>query len=136
MFSHRVPLTLHWVAVMDHSRYDRAIRPAGWDTRCISAGQVHEFINVGPGPQFPVDHVEYFGFAAFEVSGVLAVGDALIGDDGVLGRIVGFDETHMPNHYNILVECKELLNGRALSLIAGESIATRPREDDEGDRSA
>lgn len=131
MFSHRIPLKLHWVAVMDHSRRDRAIRPAAWDTRCISAGQVHEFINVGAKPEFPVDRVEYYGFAAFDVSGVLAVGDTLVGEDGALGTIRGFDETHMPNHYNILVESKDLLNGRALNLTAGASMVTRPREDDE-----
>lgn len=114
---------------MDHTRRDRAIEPSKWQTRCIRAGEVHEFINVGPAPGYPVDHVEYYGFAAFENSGVLAVGDELIGDGRTFGTISGFDETHMPNHYNILVEGPELRNGHSLELTAGMTIATRPRED-------
>lgn len=128
LFSSREPLRLHWVAVMDHSRHDRAIRPAKWQTRCIRAGEVHEFINVGPGPRYPVDHVEYYGFASFDTSGVLAVGDELICDGQVLGTVGGFDETHMPNHYNILVEAADLRNGHALGLAVGMAIGTRPRE--------
>ncbi|PKW16742.1 DUF6917 domain-containing protein [Saccharopolyspora spinosa] len=124
-------MRLNWVAVMDHTRHDRAIEPAKWATRCISAGEVHEFINVGPSPRYPVDHVEYYGFAAFETSGVLAVGDALVCDGRNLGTISGFDETHMPNHYNILVEGAHLRNGHTLGLTAGTPVFTRPREGQE-----
>ncbi len=121
-------MRLRWAAVMDHTRRDRAIAPAKWQTRCITAGEVHEFINVGPEPVYPVDHVEYFGFATFSNSGVLAVGDVLTCEGRVLGVISGFDETHMPNHYNILVESPELRNGNALQLTAGMSLTTLPRE--------
>ncbi|MET8727183.1 hypothetical protein ABZV81_08350 [Streptomyces parvus] len=114
---------------MDHTRRDRAIEPSAWQTRCIRAGEVHELINVGPGPQYPVDHVEYYGFATFETSGVLAVGDVLVGEGGSLGTVSGFDETHMPNHYNILVECADHRNGHALGLKAGMAVTTCPRED-------
>ena len=113
---------------MDHTRHDRAIEPSKWQTRCIRAGEVHEFINVGPSPRYPVDHVEYYGFATFDTSGVLAVGDTLVCDGRTLGTISGFDETHMPNHYNILVEGPDLRNGHSLELTAGMVITTRPRE--------
>ncbi|WP_219852858.1 DUF6917 domain-containing protein [Streptomyces solincola] len=129
MFSSRQPLRLTWTAVMDHTRRDRAIAPSAWQTRCVRAGEVHEFLNVGPGPDYPVDHVEYYGFAAFDTSGVLAVGDELVCDGRALGAISGFDETHMPNHYNILVEGPRLANGHALGLSAGTPVTTRPRED-------
>jgi uncharacterized Zn-binding protein involved in type VI secretion len=121
-------MQLHWIAVMDHTRYDRAIKPTKWKTRCIRAGEVHEFINVGPSPRYPVDHVEYYGFAAFDTSGVLAVGDTLVCNGCTLGIISGFDETHMPNHYNILVEGPILQNGHLLKLTAGMAVATHPRE--------
>ena len=113
---------------MDHTRRDRAIQPAKWETRCIITGEVHEFINVGPRPGYPVDHVEYYGFATFDSSGVLAVGDTLICDGKSLGTISGFDETHMPNHYNILVAGPTLENGRSLKLKAGMRIVTLARE--------
>ncbi|WP_275465575.1 DUF6917 domain-containing protein [Streptomyces noursei] len=129
MFTSREPLRLRWAAVMDHTRHDRAIEPSAWQTRCIRAGEVHEFINVGPGPRYPVDHVEYYGFATFETSGVLAVGDALVSEGRTLGTISGFDETHMPNHYNILVEGADFRNGHALGLKAGTAVTTCPRED-------
>ena len=113
---------------MDHTRHDRAIQPAKWVTRCINAAEVHEFINVGPDPSYPVDHVEYYGFATFDSSGVLAVGDSLICDGTSLGTISGFDETHMPNHYNILIAGPTLENGRSLDLRAGMTMVTRTRE--------
>lgn len=129
MFTSREPFRLRWAAVMDHTRRDRAIEPSTWQTRCIRAGEVHEFINVGPSPRYPVDHVEYYGFATFETSGVLAVGDALVGEGYTLGTISGFDETHMPNHYNILIEGTGLRNGHVLGLRAGMAVTTCPRED-------
>lgn len=128
MFTSREPLRLRWVAVMDHTRRDRGMSPSGWTTRCLSAGEVHELVNVGPDPAYPVDHVEYYGFAALENSGVLAVGDALVHEGRTLGIVSGFDETHMPNHYNILVAGTELQNGHALRLTAGDGLCTRPRE--------
>lgn len=51
-----------------------------------------------------VDRVTYIGFAEIENSGVLRVGDHVVFDGQVLWSVAGFDETHYPNHLNVIMK--------------------------------
>lgn len=75
-------------------------------SRAVLQNEIHELIvtdqeNIGPGSQ--VDKIAYLGFMEISVGGVMTVGDTLTCQDKVLGRVVGFDETHLPNHLNIVL---------------------------------
>lgn len=75
-------------------------------SRAVLRNEVHELIvtdqdNVGPGSS--VDKIAYIGFVEIIVGGVMTVGDTLTCQDKVLGRVIGFDETHLPNHLNIVL---------------------------------
>ena len=129
MFSKRTTVLGGWVAVMRHRRNDRGMRRAGWRTRCIRAGEIHEFILCVPGddPEQPMDDVSYLGFAEISKGGVVAVGDELWTGDRLVGTVHGFDETHFPNHYNILIATDHLVTGEELGLGLDEEVAVRPR---------
>lgn len=75
-------------------------------SRAVLKNDVHELIvtdqeNVGPGSK--VDKIAYIGFVEITAGGVMVVGDTLTCQGKVLGKVVGFDETHLPNHLNIVI---------------------------------
>jgi hypothetical protein len=67
-------------------------------------------------PGDSVESVGYLAWVAFERPGVLIVGDTVLVDGRELGEVCGFDETHAPNHYNIVIKTDELLTGRTARL--------------------
>lgn len=75
-------------------------------SRAVLKDEIHELIvtdeeNIGPGSK--VNKIAYIGFVEITVGGVMTVGDTLTCGDIVLGRVIGFDETHLPNHLNIVL---------------------------------
>jgi len=50
------------------------------------------------------------------------IGDEVIADGVKIGEVAGFDETHFPNHMNILIRVKELKTGFEMGLKLGTSI--------------
>lgn len=108
------PLTGEIVAVMDMRISGRDLHLETYRTRAFSAGEVCELIltdqtEKGPGDLIP-DAV-YLGFAEITRSSLMIVGDALILDGEPLGTVLGFDSTHLPNHYNVLIGTTDLRTG-------------------------
>jgi hypothetical protein len=128
MFSSRCEVLGRWVAVMEHRRNDRKLVPAAWKTRCICAGEIHEFILCQHGRTHgeEINDVSYLGFAEITSGGVVALGDGLHVDGRLIGTVCGFDETHAPNHYNILIATERLVTGAEIGLVVGESVIFRP----------
>ena len=88
-------------------------------SRAVLKNEVHELIvtdqeNVGPGSS--VDKIAYIGFVEIIVGGVMTVGDTLTCQDKILGRVIGFDETHLPNHLNIVLASGSRSDGVEQSL--------------------
>ncbi|SEC15247.1 hypothetical protein [Streptomyces sp. TLI_105] len=134
LFSARSDVTAHWVAVMRHRRNDRALVPAPLRTRCLRAGEIHEFILCRPGTDRaePMNEVSYLGFAEISRGGVLEVGDELYAGNRLVGTVHGFDEIHLPNHYNILVAVPELITGADAGLRPGEPLTMTAGADKKG----
>lgn len=63
-----------------------------------------------------MDRIAYLGFVEIISGGVLVAGDELLIDGKVLGRIAGFDETHLPNHINIVIISDKRCDGVSLGL--------------------
>lgn len=92
--------------VLDGKMDDRALSLIAPMSRCLCHGQVHELIltdETSAKPGSRVDRIAYLGFFAVEREGVIVVGDELLVDGKKVGILAGFDETHMPNHLNIVV---------------------------------
>lgn len=128
LFSDKATIVASLVAVMDHRRHDRALCLSGFKTRCVRRGEIHEFLLCMPpeNDASPIDDVSYLGFAEIQTPGVIAVGDRVILDEEQVGTIYGFDDTHMPNHMNIVLKGSSLKNGAERGLRIAQSLYINP----------
>ncbi|MEU0247430.1 Gfo/Idh/MocA family oxidoreductase [Streptomyces sp. NPDC006235] len=125
------PFAGRMVKLMYHSRDDRGMHLAQWGSRCVPAGEVHELVTTVESPQRPgekVNRVGFLGFAVFDRSGVVEQGDAFFVEGRAVGTVVGFDECHAPNHYNILIRTERQLTAAELGLRVGSRVEFREKE--------
>lgn len=101
----KTPLHGRLVVVLDGVFEERGLQLIRQSSRAIKAAEIHEFIitdeQVSPGDT--VNRIAYLGFAEFKTGGVVIVGDPVFIGNQQVGTIAGFDETHMPNHLNIVL---------------------------------
>jgi len=126
---HKKPTTGRLVKLLHHTRLDRGMTLIPETSRCIRRYDLHELVvtdqrDCVAGSR--IDRVGFLGFAEFSRAGVVEVGDELWVDGRVVGRVIGFDGCHLPNHYNILVHAAALTNGADLQLRIGDAIAFQP----------
>lgn len=108
-----------FVALMTHSRTDRGMRLTEFRTRCIPAGEIHEMVTTDQSDAVlgdKIDRVGYLGFAEIASGGVMEVGDPVRIAGTQIGRVLGFDDTHYPNHYNILIATDRLLTSQDIDV--------------------
>lgn len=119
------------VAVLTGKLEDRGldlIRPI---SRVLLKGEIHELIltdDQAASPGKKVNRIAYLCFFEIVQAGVLLAGDAISAGGCEIGEIVGFDETHMPNHLNIVVKGKKLHSGLDLHLQLGAALAIKEKE--------
>lgn len=91
--------------ILDGQYPERGLTLIPQPSRAICRYDVHELIvtddDAKPGDI--VNPIAYLGFVEFERGGVMVVGDRVEVNGEDIGYICGFDETHMPNHLNIVV---------------------------------
>lgn len=113
------------VVVLDGKFEERGLQLITPISRCICTGEIHELIitdeNVGPGMR--VNKIAYFGFAEIEQGSVMVAGDKIFLEDMLIGTIAGFDETHMPNHLNIVIKSETRKTGPELGAEVEMSIS-------------
>lgn len=105
------------VVVLDGKMDNRDLHLIAPLSRCLCRGQVHELImtdeeSARPGAR--VQKIAYLGFFAVEREGVIVAGDEVWIAEKYVGRLVGFDETHMPNHLNIVLQAGKRLTGNEI----------------------
>jgi hypothetical protein len=113
------------VAVMDAKLSRRGLQLIISPTRVLLSGQIHELIvtdeeDAGPGKV--VNRIAYVGFFELEKGGVVTKGDKVILQGKSIGEIVGFDETHAPNHLNIVIKSSKRKNGEELGVELGDRL--------------
>lgn len=94
-------------------------------SRALLSGEIHELIvtdeeEAAPGKE--VNHIAYWGFFEVTQGTVVVSGDRIKVGDKAIGTIAGFDETHMPNHLNIVVKAAERKTGVELGFNLDEKI--------------
>jgi hypothetical protein len=80
-------------------------------SRALRNLEIHELMvtderEAGPGGK--VDRVSAVAFFEVTRGGLAVIGDDLKISGKSVGRIAGFDMTHMPNHMNVLVKAESL----------------------------
>lgn len=104
------------------------------NSRALLQGEIHELIltdEMDAGPGKNVNRIGYIGF--FEVSrgGVMVVGDEFYIEDRLLGIVAGFDETHLPNHLNLVIKAPQRNTGSELALEPGMQVTVRHKPKEE-----
>ncbi len=120
----------HLVKLLSHTRNDRGMTLAGYTTRCLLRGEIHEIVTTdqhGAVAGDRVDHVGFIGFAELERGGVVERGDLAVADGVPFGRVLGFDDCHFPNHLNLLVEADRLLTAADIGAPLGAEIRFEPQ---------
>ena len=116
------------VVVLDGRLESRGLELITQISRCVRRHDIHELIvsdepDLGAGSK--VDKVAYLAFIEINQPGVLTIGDEVLWAGRVIGTVAGFDETHMPNHLNIVISARERRSGADLKLNLGDSITFR-----------
>ncbi len=79
--------------------------------------------NAQPGST--VQPIAYIAFVELQRSGVILVGDELEWNGKVIGTIAGYDDTHMPNHQNVIVSVAKRISGKELGLNVEDTITIK-----------
>jgi L-arabinose 1- dehydrogenase len=112
------PLDGYVVGVLGNAAERRGMMLIPMPSRVVRTGDVHELVSTTDAarPGDTVDAVGYLAWVAFDHPGVIVVGDVVHVDGSQLGEVCGFDETHAPNHLNIVIQTSHLLTGRTAHL--------------------
>ncbi|KKM12425.1 hypothetical protein SY88_03875 [Clostridiales bacterium PH28_bin88] len=112
------------VVVLDGRLEGRNLQLITPISRAVCRHEVHELIltNEEAIPGHRVNRIAYLGFTEIQEGGVLVVGDELLVQGEKVGVIAGFDETHMPNHLNIVIRSRERTSGLERGVTLGSEV--------------
>lgn len=113
------------VAILDAIIEKRRLNLITPHSRAFKKGEIHELIateekEAGPGKI--VNNVAYVCFFEVEEGGVIVRGDEVYINEKFIGKIAGFDDTHMPNHQNIILYASKKETGVELKINLDEKI--------------
>lgn len=117
-----------FVGVMRLKLEARGLQLIPQGSRCIRRYDVHELIvtEEKTGPSGRADRVAYLGFVEFATGGVMLTGDEVRVGGTLVGTIAGYDETHMPNHLNIVLTGSPATSGVERGIALGERVQIVP----------
>ena len=119
------------VAVCSQSINKRGLSLILQPTRVLCKSEIHELITtdeVDAGPNKTVNRIAAVCFFEITQGSSVAVGDPVFINGKEIGKLAGFDETHCPNHYNIVVLSSKRFTGLEAGFHIGDkvSIGTGP----------
>jgi hypothetical protein len=124
-YAQKCDVTGSLAVVLDGAMPDRGLTLIKPISRCIRRCDVHELIltdEAGAKPGATVNSIAYLGFVDIEKGGVLVQGDVVFLDGKKVGVLAGFDETHMPNHLNIVIKSEKMLSGTRQGVKLGMTV--------------
>jgi hypothetical protein len=113
------------VAVLHAHATARQLELTVHPSRAVCAGEVHEVFSTdeqGKGVNSIVNRVGYIACIAIKQSGMILTKDAFLLKGKLVGTVIGFDETHLPNHMNILIYTPSLQTGRDIGASLGDEV--------------
>ncbi len=114
------------VAILDFASEERGLKLISQPSRAVREGDVHELIITSDKSASPggcVNEVSYIAFVKVQNSGVILKNDVVKHNGKRMGTLAGFDETHMPNHQNILLYSPDRISSRQLGIQLGDMIS-------------
>jgi hypothetical protein len=125
VYGSRRPVTGALVALLHIIFEERGLAFIQSRSRALLRGEIHELMVTDEEDAAPgggADSVSAIAFFEVEQGGLAVVGDKVSLGGEVLGTLVGFDVTHMPNHINVVVKRKSL---DILPLSVGDRLEIR-----------
>ncbi|AEH51399.1 DUF6917 domain-containing protein [Pseudothermotoga thermarum] len=125
-YAKKVVIMARVVAVLRGKLENRKLSLIPMPSRALKRYEIHELIvtdeqEAAPGKE--VNKIAYLAFVEILNPGVAVVGDKVILQDGkTVGRIAGFDETHMPNHENIVIKVEKRMSGEEMGINVDDLI--------------
>ena len=119
------PVTGEAVTALDSTHEARGLKLIPTYSRALPKNSIHELIATDERDKKPGDTANRIAYLAFfEVirGGCIIVGETLVVDGKAIGEIIGFDETHEPNHLNIIIGVKSRNTGPQLKIKVGSKI--------------
>lgn len=113
------------VAVLQLEMEGRGLNLIKPISRAVKKNEIHELIVTDEKEAKPgavVNQVSYIAFVEISQGGVIVVGDEVYWNNNLLGIVAGFDDTHMPNHQNIILYSPKRLTGKDLSINIEDQI--------------
>ena len=113
------------VTVLNSAHELRGLKLISTYSRALPKNSIHELIATDEAGKKPGDRANRIAYLAFfEVGrgGCIIVGETLFVDGKTIGQIIGFDETHEPNHLNIIIGVKQRRTGPQLKIKVGSKI--------------
>ena len=125
----RKPLQGRFVEILDLQCDDRKLALIAARSRAVRRDDIHELMltdEPGAAPGGTVDRIDYLGFVEFPEGGMLVHGDAVVIGGRRIGTIAGFDESHFPNHYNIVIRGPRRASGVDLDQYPDDPVIFEP----------
>ncbi len=113
------------VTVLDSTHESRGLQLMSTYSRALPKHSIHELIATDEVEQKPgttANQIAYLAFFEVTRGGCLLVGETLFVDENPVGKILGFDETHAPNHLNIVIGVQRRQTGPQLKISVGSKI--------------
>jgi len=123
------PVRAEFVKLLEHVRDDRGMTLIEHETRCVLRHEIHEIVTTDQGDARPgdrIDRVGFLGFAEVLAGGVVERGDEVLVAGRVVGRVLGFDACHFPNHLNVLIAAPRPVAGPEAGVALGDVLEFRP----------
>ncbi|MEV7540885.1 DUF6917 domain-containing protein, partial [Pseudarthrobacter oxydans] len=111
------------VRLLFHETDARGMRLSHHGSACVRRGEIHELVVTTDATDSAgsiIDRIGYIGFIEFTEPAMLTRGDTFWYGNIPLGEFAGYDESHMPNHLNLIL--------RHSHLITAEDFDLRPRD--------
>ena len=131
LYVKRIPIAGRIVAVLEGRLEDRGLQLISPPSRAVLRHEIHELIltdETEAGPGGKVERIAYLGFFEVAEGGIIRAGDAVIIAGRKVGVIAGYDETHMPNHLNIILKDEQRITGSELGIELGDEIMIKGEE--------
>jgi hypothetical protein len=116
------------VAILDLILDARGMQLIDPKSRALSKFSICEIAitdEVATKPGHIINHVGYLGFFEVTMGGVAIVGDNFLINETLVGRLIGFDVAHAPNHLNVVIKVDEMTTGEKMQLKIGDQVKIR-----------
>jgi hypothetical protein len=113
------------ITVLNSKHEARGLKLMPTYSRALRKNSIHELIATdepGKKPGDTANRIAYLAFFEVMRGGCIIVGETLFVDGKPVGEVLGFDETHEPNHINIIIGVKERKTGPQLKFKLGSKI--------------